>query len=80
MNRLSAAARRDPARARHDTRARADWTWPQGCAPIPRVMTPEDATKALSEVELVPCAEMVRFANTGSEAVHLALRIARARR
>ena len=28
--------------------------------------------------ELVPCAEMARFANTGSEAVHLALRIARA--
>ena len=28
--------------------------------------------------ELVPCAEIVRFANTGSEAVHLALRIARA--
>lgn len=29
-----------------------------GCAPILRVMTPEDATKALSDVELVPCAEM----------------------
>lgn len=29
-------------------------------------------------VELVPCADLVHFANTGSEAVHVALRIARA--
>ena len=29
-------------------------------------------------VELVPCADLVRFANTGSEAIHLALRLARA--
>ncbi len=31
-------------------------------------------------MSLVPCAELVHFANTGSEAVHLALRVARAHR
>jgi glutamate-1-semialdehyde 2,1-aminomutase len=29
-------------------------------------------------VELIPCADLVRFTNTGSEAVHVALRLARA--
>ncbi|KPK70497.1 MAG: hypothetical protein AMJ84_07710 [Acidithiobacillales bacterium SM23_46] len=29
-------------------------------------------------IELVPCAEMVRFSNSGSEAVHAAIRLARA--
>jgi len=38
------------------------------------------ADVAASFVELVPCAELVHFANTGSEANHLALRIARAYR
>ena len=40
--------------------------------------TVEEYTASRLVTEIVPCAEMVRFANTGSEAVQLALRIARA--
>jgi glutamate-1-semialdehyde 2,1-aminomutase len=40
--------------------------------------TVDEYTAARLVTELVPCAEMVRFANTGSEAVQLAFRIARA--
>ena len=39
--------------------------------------TVEEYEAARLVTEIVPCAEMVRFANTGSEAVQLALRIAR---
>jgi glutamate-1-semialdehyde 2,1-aminomutase len=39
--------------------------------------TDDEYEAARLTTELVPCAEMVRFANTGSEAVQLALRIAR---
>lgn len=37
-----------------------------------------EARAAELMVEIVPCAEMVRFSTTGSEAVHAALRLARA--
>ena len=40
--------------------------------------TEDEYEAARLMTELVPCAEMVRFANTGSEAVALAFRIARA--
>ncbi len=40
--------------------------------------TVEEYTASRLVTEIVPCAEMVRFANTGSEAVQLALRIGRA--
>jgi glutamate-1-semialdehyde 2,1-aminomutase len=40
--------------------------------------TVEEYEAARLVTEIVPCAEMVRFANTGSEAVQLAFRIARA--
>jgi glutamate-1-semialdehyde 2,1-aminomutase len=40
--------------------------------------TPLGAEVAARLAELVPCAGLVHFANTGSEAVHLALRLARA--
>lgn len=39
--------------------------------------TADEYEAARLMTELVPCAEMVRFANTGSEAVQLAIRIAR---
>ena len=39
--------------------------------------TVEEYEAARLVTEIVPCAEMVRFANTGSEAVQLAFRIAR---
>jgi glutamate-1-semialdehyde 2,1-aminomutase len=42
--------------------------------------TPGAVEAATRLVELVPCAELLRFANTGSEAVQLALRLARAHR
>ena len=40
--------------------------------------SPLTATLARRVCEWIPCAEQIVFANTGSEAVHLALRIARA--
>ena len=40
--------------------------------------TVEEYTASRLVTEIVPCADMVRFANTGSEAVQLALRIGRA--
>ncbi|MBN1342288.1 MAG: aspartate aminotransferase family protein [Phycisphaerae bacterium] len=39
--------------------------------------SPIEVDAAEKVVELVPCAEMVRFSNSGSEAVHGALRLAR---